>query len=63
MYEKELEAMIEVALHAQKVIMEIYNTNFEVEIKSDDSPLTRYTTSPSGRSNLSSGYCRASAFS
>ena len=41
MYEKDLEAMIEVALHAQKVIMEIYNTNFEVEIKSDDSPVTQ----------------------
>ncbi len=41
MFEKELEAMIEASLKAKKVIMEIYNTHFDVEIKSDNSPVTQ----------------------
>jgi 3'(2'), 5'-bisphosphate nucleotidase len=41
MFEKELEAMIEAGLEAKKVIMEVYNTHFDVEIKSDNSPVTK----------------------
>lgn len=40
MYEKELNAMIAAAREAEKLIMEIYATDFDVEIKSDDSPVT-----------------------
>ena len=40
MYEKELKEMIAASKQAEKVILEIYNNNFEVEIKSDDSPVT-----------------------
>lgn len=40
MYEKELEAMKRAALHAEKAIMEIYGKPFDVEIKSDSSPVT-----------------------
>ena len=41
MYEKEIVAMIETALKAEKVINEVYETPFEVEIKKDDSPVTK----------------------
>lgn len=41
MYEKELEMAIYAAKEAEKIIKEIYNTHFEVEIKSDDSPVTK----------------------
>ena len=40
MYEKEIAAMKEAALKAEKKILEVYATNFSVEIKSDDSPVT-----------------------
>ncbi len=40
MYQKEIEAMIKAAREAEKIIMEIYATDFAVEIKSDDSPVT-----------------------
>ncbi|MCQ2741803.1 MAG: 3'(2'),5'-bisphosphate nucleotidase CysQ [Bacilli bacterium] len=40
MYEKELEMMIKAAKEAEKKILEIYNTDFPVEIKSDNSPVT-----------------------
>lgn len=40
MFEKELKAMIEAGLMAREKIMEIYNKGFEVEIKSDHSPVT-----------------------
>lgn len=40
MYEDVLNAMIEAALHAEKVIKEIYGKPFEVEIKGDSSPVT-----------------------
>ena len=40
MYEAELQAAIEAALEAQKVILEVYARDFEVETKSDDSPVT-----------------------
>ena len=40
MYQKELEAAIKAAKHAQEKILEIYHTDFDVEIKSDDSPVT-----------------------
>lgn len=40
MYEKELQAAIKAAKRAEEKILEIYGTNFEVEIKSDDSPVT-----------------------
>jgi len=39
-YEKELELAKSLAIEAGKVILEIYDTNFEVEYKSDQSPLT-----------------------
>ncbi|MCR4562613.1 MAG: 3'(2'),5'-bisphosphate nucleotidase CysQ [Bacilli bacterium] len=39
-YEKELAAIKRAALESEKVILEIYNTDFDVEIKSDDSPVT-----------------------
>lgn len=39
-FSKELHAAIEVGLEAGKEIMKIYHTPFEVEIKSDDSPVT-----------------------
>lgn len=42
MYTKELNTAIEAALKAGKAIMEIYETDdFEVEVKSDNSPLTK----------------------
>lgn len=40
MWEKELQAAIEAGLLAKKKIMEIYNQDFDVEIKSDNSPVT-----------------------
>lgn len=40
MFEKEISAMLEAAKLARDVILEIYNQNFDVEIKSDDSPVT-----------------------
>lgn len=40
MYEKELQAMIEAAYASDAWIMEVYRRGFEVEIKSDDSPVT-----------------------
>lgn len=40
MYQKELEAMIAAAKLAEVKIKEIYSKPFEVEIKSDDSPVT-----------------------
>ncbi len=39
-YEDELKAMIESAVIAREKILEIYNTNFDVEIKEDNSPVT-----------------------
>ncbi len=41
MYEKELKAALEAAKLAQEKILEVYHTPFEVEIKSDDSPVTK----------------------
>lgn len=40
MYEKELEVMIEAAQKSGDFIMDVYRKGFEVEIKSDDSPVT-----------------------
>ncbi|MDD5885518.1 MAG: 3'(2'),5'-bisphosphate nucleotidase CysQ [Erysipelotrichaceae bacterium] len=40
MYEKELEKMKEAASKAQTWILSVYHTDFQVEIKSDDSPVT-----------------------
>lgn len=40
MWEKELKAMKEAALLAEKEILRVYQSAFEVEIKSDDSPVT-----------------------
>ncbi len=40
MYEKELEAAIKAAKRAEIKIKEIYCTDFQVEIKTDDSPVT-----------------------
>ena len=40
MYQKETEAMIEAAREAAKVILDVYHSSFEVEIKEDDSPVT-----------------------
>ena len=40
MYERELAAMQKAALDAEKKIKEVYATAFQVEIKSDDSPVT-----------------------
>jgi 3'(2'), 5'-bisphosphate nucleotidase len=40
MYERELEAMQKAARDAEMKIREVYETNFAVEIKSDDSPVT-----------------------
>lgn len=40
MYEKELEAAIKAAKRAETKIKEIYKTDFAVEIKGDDSPVT-----------------------
>ncbi|MCQ2799153.1 MAG: 3'(2'),5'-bisphosphate nucleotidase CysQ [Bacilli bacterium] len=40
MWEKELEEMKIAALEAEKVILEIYETSFDVETKDDDSPVT-----------------------
>lgn len=40
MYEEHLKAMIKAAKDAEIVIKEIYSTNFEVEIKDDNSPVT-----------------------
>lgn len=41
MYEKELEVMIDACKKAKKVIMDIYKEGFNVEIKEDDSPVTK----------------------
>lgn len=40
MYEVELKAMLEAVRLAEKHIMKVYHTNFDVEIKSDNSPVT-----------------------
>ena len=40
MWEKELEAAIKAGLLAKEKILEIYHQHFDVEIKSDDSPVT-----------------------
>ena len=40
MWEKELQAAIEAANLAKKAILDFYHTKVEVEIKSDDSPVT-----------------------
>ena len=40
MYEKELNAMLSAVRLAAKHIMSVYATDFAVEIKSDDSPVT-----------------------
>ena len=40
MFEKELEAAIEAGVKAIEGILKIYNSNFDVEIKEDDSPVT-----------------------
>lgn len=40
MYQKELELAKKLAVEAGKAIMEIYETDFDVEIKGDNSPLT-----------------------
>ncbi|MCR5505575.1 MAG: 3'(2'),5'-bisphosphate nucleotidase CysQ [Bacilli bacterium] len=40
MWEKQLEAAIEAGKQAQVKIMEVYHTQFAVEIKEDDSPVT-----------------------
>ncbi len=40
MWEKELQAAIEAGLLAKKKILEIYHQKFDVEIKSDNSPVT-----------------------
>lgn len=40
MWEKELKAMKEAALLAEKEILKVYESPFEVEIKSDNSPVT-----------------------
>lgn len=40
MWEKELKSAIDAGLKAKEKIMEIYNAGFEVEIKSDNSPVT-----------------------
>ena len=40
MWEKELQVAIEAGLAAQKEILVIYNQNFDVEIKEDNSPVT-----------------------
>lgn len=39
-YKKELEAAISAGLIAKDIIMEIYNSRFDVEIKDDNSPVT-----------------------
>lgn len=41
MYEAECKAAVKAAKEAQKLILEIYNTPFDVEIKSDKSPVTK----------------------
>ena len=40
MWEKELKAAIDIGLLAATKVMEIYRTNFDVEIKDDQSPVT-----------------------
>ena len=40
MFERELEAAIEAGVKAIEGILKIYNSNFDVEIKEDDSPVT-----------------------
>ena len=40
MYQEHLKAMIKAAKDAEVVIKEVYATNFEVEIKDDNSPVT-----------------------
>ena len=40
MWEKELQAAIEAGLKAREKILEIYHQHFDVEIKSDNSPVT-----------------------
>ena len=39
MWEKELQVAIKAGLAAQKEILVIYNQNFDVEIKEDNSPV------------------------
>ena len=41
MMERELDAALEAARLAQKAILEVYQTSFDVEIKSDASPVTQ----------------------
>ncbi len=41
MYEHELEKMIKAAKEAQKLILEVYHTDFEVITKDDNSPVTK----------------------
>jgi len=41
MWEKELKEAIIAAKKARKIILEVYKTKFDVEIKSDDSPVTQ----------------------
>ena len=40
MFERELKLMIEACQKAKVEIMKIYNQEFDVEIKEDDSPVT-----------------------
>lgn len=40
MLERELKAALEAAKEAEKIIREVYASNFQVEIKEDDSPVT-----------------------
>jgi 3'(2'), 5'-bisphosphate nucleotidase len=40
MWEREIEEMKNAALLAEKKILEVYHSTFEVETKSDDSPVT-----------------------
>lgn len=40
MYTKQIEAAIKAGLIAKDIIMDIYNTPFNVEVKEDDSPVT-----------------------
>jgi len=41
MWEKQLKEAIFAAKEARKIILEVYKTKFDVEIKSDDSPVTQ----------------------
>lgn len=40
-YEAELEKSIAVAIEAGKIVMEVYKTDFKVDFKADDSPVTQ----------------------